>query len=133
MNTTVCVFAKHDGSDKEYIFAVPEHLQHQMIRKGDILLVDTKRGLQVATATSDFFESSDAENIAVKFGAYLPLKEVRQVCGKEIQEYLEKKLMEEVQSSIKLMEEAQSSIAQFSSALEKMEQFVMRYSDELPF
>lgn len=123
MNTIVCVFAKHDGSDKEYIFAVPEHIQRQMIRKGDILLVDTMHGRQVATATSDIFESSDAENIAVKFGAHLPLKPVLQVCGKEIQEYLDKKFMEEMQPSI----------AQFSNALDKMKQFVMRYSDELPF
>lgn len=123
MNHNVCIFAKHDGSDKEYIFAVPEHLQHQMIRKGDILLVDTMHGRQVATATSDIFESSDAENIAVKFGAYLPLKEVQQVCGKEIQQYLDNKFMKEVQESI----------ASFSNALDELSRFVTRYSDDLPY
>lgn len=68
------VFAKHKDTEdaKEYLFKVPSHIKK--IRKGDILAVNTMRGLSLAIATSDIQDCS--ELIAEKLGAYLPLKEV---------------------------------------------------------
>jgi hypothetical protein len=92
------VFAKHDGCNKEFLFAVPFDME---VRKGDVLLVDTMHGLTVATATSEMFEGMDIDEVAQKFGAYLPLKEVKQVAGKQIQEYLRKKALRDIWSVIK--------------------------------
>lgn len=82
------VFAKHDGCNKEFLFAVPFDME---VRKGDVLLVDTMHGRTVATATSEMFEGKNIDEVATKFGAYLPLKEVKQVAGRQIQEYLRRK------------------------------------------
>lgn len=91
------VFAKHDWCDKEYLFAVPYYLE---VRKGDILLVDTVRGLTIATATSEMFEGQNIDEIAVRFGAYLPLKEVKQVAGQMLQTYIAKKERNEIMRKI---------------------------------
>lgn len=93
----LCVFAKHDYSEKEYIFAVPCHLT---VRKGDILLVNTCKGRTIATATSEMFEGLNIDEIAEKFGAYLPLKEVVQNCGAEIQQYLKDKVVAEISAML---------------------------------
>lgn len=82
------VFAKHDCCNKEFLFAVPFDME---VQKGDVLLVDTMHGLTVATATSEMFEGRNIDEVALKFGAYLPLKEVKQVAGRQIQEYLRRK------------------------------------------
>lgn len=68
------VFAKHKDTEdaKEYLFKVPSHIKK--IKKGDILAVNTMRGLSLAIATSDIQDCG--ELIAEKLGAYLPLKEV---------------------------------------------------------
>ncbi len=87
------VFAKHDCCDKEYLFAVPYYLE---VRKGDILLVNTSKGLTVATATSEMFEGQNIDEIAVRFGAYLPLKEVKQVAGNMLQTYIARKERNEI-------------------------------------
>lgn len=79
------VFAKHDNCDKEFIFAVPYNLE---VNKGDILLVNTMYGEDIATATSEMFEGKDINEVAVRFGAYLPLKEVKQVAGKRLRDYI---------------------------------------------
>ena len=94
------VFAKHDGCNKEFLFAVPFDME---VRKGDVLLVDTMHGLTVATATSEMFEGRNIDEVATKFGAYLPLKEVKQVAGKEIQEYLSRQTLSGI---IHVMKEA---------------------------
>ena len=84
----VAVFAKHDGSTKEFMFAVPYYLE---VHKGDILLVETIHGESIATATSEIIEGQDLDEVAVRFGAYLPLKEVKQVVGKRLKAYIEAK------------------------------------------
>ena len=68
------VFAKHkDTKDtKEYLFRVPKHIKR--IKQGDLLAVETSKGLSIAIATTEMQECS--ELIAEKLGAYLPLKEV---------------------------------------------------------
>lgn len=81
------VFAKHDGVDKEYCFAVPEEMT---IKIGDKLLVDTCRGQQVVTATSTDITSGQYDQIVKRFGATIPLKRVLQCCGKEMQDYFQK-------------------------------------------
>lgn len=91
------VFAKHDGCKKEFIFAVPYYLE---VRKGDILLVNTSKGVTIATATSEMFEGQDIDELAVKFGAYLPLKEVKQVAGKMLQTYIARKERSEIINKI---------------------------------
>lgn len=87
------VFAKHDGCEKEYLFAVPHWLS---VKEGDILLVNTRRGESVATATSDMFTVSKANEVAVRFGAHIPLKEVKQVVGKTLQTYIIQKERQEI-------------------------------------
>lgn len=87
------VFAKHDCCNKEFLFAVPFDME---VRKGDVLLVDTMHGLTVATATSEMFEGRNIDEVALKFGAYLPLKEVKQVAGRQIQEYLRRKTLSNI-------------------------------------
>ena len=86
--THLLVFAKHDHCNKEYLFAVPYYLE---VRKGDIILVETSQGITIATPTSEMFEGRKIDEVAVKFGAYLPLKEVKQVAGKALQTYIERK------------------------------------------
>ena len=65
------VFAKHKDT-KEYLFRVPKHIKR--IKQGDLLAVETSKGLSLAIATTEMQECS--ELIAEKLGAYLPLKEV---------------------------------------------------------
>lgn len=92
------VFAKHDCCNKEFLFAVPFDME---VRKGDVLLVDTMHGLTVATATTEVFEGINIDEVAEKFGAYLPLKEVKQVAGRQIQEYLRNKAVSDILHVIK--------------------------------
>lgn len=87
------VFAKHDNCDKEFIFAVPYNLE---VHKGDILLVNTMYGEDIATATSEMFEGKDINEVAVRFGAYLPLKEVKQVVGKRLRDYIFTKTIDSI-------------------------------------
>ena len=91
------VFAKHDGCSQEFLFAVPWYLE---VRKGDILLVETMRGNTIATATTEMFEGRDIDEVAKRFGAYLPLKKVKAVAGKEIQEYLKLQLYNELKQKV---------------------------------
>ena len=87
-NTHIAVFAKHENSSKEYLFAVPNDLYN--INKGDVLLVDTKNGEEIAIATSTIIEGENLDEIALKFGAYLPLKKVKAVLNQRLKEYVER-------------------------------------------
>ena len=91
------VFAKHDGCSKEFLFAVPYYLE---VRKGDVILVNTAKGLTVATATTEMFEGRNIDEVALRYGAYLPLKEVKQVCGKALQTFIENKVRNEIIQNI---------------------------------
>ena len=70
------VFAKHPGDSKEYIFEC-----RFRVEEGDCLIVDTKRGKQLAVATSKNGECS--EYIVKHLGAYFPLREVLMVVTEE--------------------------------------------------
>lgn len=90
----VCVFATHEGSDKKYLFSVPDHFCHRAIKKGDYLVVDTIYGEKPAIAASGFFESSDMETIKIvasKCGGYFPLREVKCVISPEMVDYFARK------------------------------------------
>lgn len=100
MNSThIAVFAKHENSSKEYLFAVPIDLYN--INKGDILLVDTKKGEEIAIATSTIIEGENLDEIALKFGAYLPLKKVKAVLNQRLKEYVERNERERILLQIK--------------------------------
>ena len=92
-NTHMCVFAKHEGSDKEFIFSVPVTME---VNKGDILVVETIRGKCIATATSEMFEGKNIDEVAEKFGAYLPLKKVVSALDNRIKEYIIRKERERI-------------------------------------
>lgn len=98
-NTHIAVFAKHENSTKEYLFAVPADLYN--IKKGDILLVDTIKGEEIAIATSTIIEGENLDEIALKFGAYLPLKKVKAVLNQRLKEYAERQERESILSKIK--------------------------------
>lgn len=91
------VFAKHDSCPQEFLFAVPCYLD---VRKGDVLLVETMRGDAIATATTEMFEGRDIDEVAKRFGAYLPLKKVKAVAGKEIQGYIKLKFYDEINQKV---------------------------------
>ena len=100
MNSThIAVFAKHENLSKEYLFAVPNDLYN--INKGDILLVDTKKGEEIAIATSTIIEGENLDEIALKFGAYLPLKKVKAVLNQRLKEYVERNERERILLQIK--------------------------------
>lgn len=100
MNRThIAVFAKHENSNKEYLFAVPNDLYN--IKKGDILLVDTIKGEEIAIATSTIIEGENLDEIALKFGAYLPLKKVKSVLNQRLKEYVERKERDHILLKIK--------------------------------
>jgi hypothetical protein len=80
------IFAKHDGCSKEFIFRVPSGCYD--VRKGDVLFVETYQGNTIATATSEPVECRNEDDIAVKYGAYLPLKNVLCYANKEIIKYI---------------------------------------------
>lgn len=84
------IFARHDGNEKDYLFEVPPYIK---VHKGDVLLVDTKHGEEIAVATSEVFESENIDDIAAKYGAYLPLKKVKQACGRKIRQYITQKVL----------------------------------------
>lgn len=91
------IFAKHKGCSKEFLFAVPYYLE---VRKGDILEVDTKKGRAIAIATTEMFEGMNIDEVATKFGASLPLREVKQVAGKSLQNYIARKTRSEIVEKI---------------------------------
>lgn len=93
----LAVFAKHDNCSQEYLFAVPAYLE---VRKGDVLLVETMYGDEIATATTEMFEGKEIDEVAKRFGAYLPLKRVKAVAGEKIKEYLKLQLYNEIKQKV---------------------------------
>ena len=91
------VFAKHDNCSQEYLFAVPWYLE---VCKGDVLLVETIHGDAIATATTEMFEGRDIDEVAKRFGAYLPLKRVKTVANKKLCEYLKLQLYDELKKKV---------------------------------
>ncbi len=70
-----CVFVKHDGSDKKYIFCVDDM---KNLKKGQRVLCDTKRGEVEGICVCDSFYLNKSALVAIVqcLNAYLPLKRV---------------------------------------------------------
>lgn len=96
------VFAEHDGDKKEYLFEVPEGMA---VKNGDILLVDTIKGKQIARATGDMSTGDYTDDILLRFGAYLPLKRVLAVAGREIQEYIKTVVIRDIIVSLEVQKQ----------------------------
>lgn len=80
------IFAKHYAA-KAFAFEVPEHLAGRL-KKGDILLVNTNRGDELATATTGVIGGEGAMDIAKANGAYEPLKSVISYLSPEMEKYI---------------------------------------------
>ena len=106
------VFARHDGVEKEYVFSVPEQMR---IDIGDLLLVDTSRGPQVVTASSSIISGANLDQVAKRFGATFPLREVLQVCGQQMRTYIMKQAMNKMIAEMKLK---QQQVNRFVTAYE---------------
>lgn len=72
------IFVKHLNSEKEFLFEVPCCLN---AKYGDVLAVNTYRGLAIAIASSNI--ETVSETVAVRLGARMPLKTVLFRIGKE--------------------------------------------------
>lgn len=94
------VFAKHpdDPKKKDYIFSVPTE---STVSEGDILLVETSKGPQIAIATSGTIEADDVRVFYRKFGAVYPIKHVLQICGAEIRRYIQRHMAEEISATLR--------------------------------
>ncbi len=68
------VFVKHDTA-AEFAFKVPDEMA-EYIHKGQTVFVKTMRGLCEATTTTNVISGDGAIDIAMKNGAYQPLKPV---------------------------------------------------------
>ena len=104
-NTFRLIFAKHDGCPKEFLFSVPPNIA---LHKGDILLVETAVGPAIATATSEPFVSIDMNGLAVKLGAYLPLKNVIQAAGPAIQKYIARETRSQIRNTVDFLDTTNS-------------------------
>lgn len=77
---------RHPGCFKSYWFLAPESLGE--IKKGDLVLCDTRLGDQVGRIVSDPIIAENVSDIAVRLGATLPVKNIKQVCGKILRDYI---------------------------------------------
>lgn len=82
------IFAKHDGKEKEFIFRIPDGA---VANKGDMLWVETMRGNDIAIASSDVFIAD--EDVAVRYGAYLPIKSALGIISKEFYSAVAKRVL----------------------------------------
>ena len=92
------VFVKHEGACKEFVFSVPVSLMH--VKKGDFVMVDTMYGRDFGTVTSQLVECSNIEEVAQKFGAYLPLKPILSVVDSDMVAYIERRCQERIMKKI---------------------------------
>lgn len=88
------VFAKHDGVNKKFCWSVPDGLVDK-IKKGDILLVDTVRGVQIAIATSGVISGEGASDVAQQAGA-ICLKSVISAVDDRLYRYVHEKVVSEI-------------------------------------
>lgn len=75
------IFAKHANNPKEYIFEVDMRCDN--VEKGDYVIVSTMKGKAAARATSDLVECRNSDEVALKYGAYMPLGPVLKVIKRD--------------------------------------------------
>lgn len=70
-----CVFVKHEGSDRTFLFNVSDP---KKIKSGTIVVCNTKYGEVYGTCIGDSFMVSEnaLDSIVEGVGAYFPLKDV---------------------------------------------------------
>lgn len=89
------VMASHPNCKKIFMFEVPDWMS---VHRGDILIVETMRGNEIAVCSSDpiYIDINDVE----LFGAYLPLKKIIQCAGKQMQDYINSRCKDKIKSDI---------------------------------
>lgn len=102
------VCARHPGCDKDFFFTVTEE-QAPRIEAGDVLLVSTIRGEQIAVTLQSPFtpEGDSAILLLMRVGAYPPLKPVITYCSGKmrayiLQNYLQNALQKEINDNDEL-------------------------------
>ena len=89
MRTYRClIFAKHDGSDKAFLFTIDPLYD---VKNGQRLLVETMHGETEAMAVGDSFMADDraVNSIVTGTGAYFPLKKVIGTVETDIKDFCE--------------------------------------------
>lgn len=81
------IFAKHDCCEKEYCWEVPDEFKDYIV-KGDFLLVNTIKGIDIATASTGIITGNGAIDVAEKSGAYFPLRKVISFVGAPMKNYI---------------------------------------------
>lgn len=94
----ILILGKHDQCNKEYVWQVPPWLD---VHKGDPMLVETMRGLDIATATSNIIECQDGFEVAARFGAYEPIKSVVAYCPPALAKYVRNKALRDAARRIR--------------------------------
>ncbi|MFA5706605.1 MAG: hypothetical protein WDA41_09645 [Candidatus Neomarinimicrobiota bacterium] len=69
------VFVKHEGCCNDFVFRVPDELVPH-IDKNQTVLVNTMHGLALGITQTNVICGPGVQDIAIKTGAYLPLKSV---------------------------------------------------------
>ena len=77
------IFAKHATHQKRFAFIVPNELVPHIKKDMDVL-VETKKGLQMARTVTGIFTGDGAMDVATQNGAYMPLKPVVSIVSKEM-------------------------------------------------
>lgn len=80
------IFAKHQGSEKFYLFEVDSRqINPAYIKSGDTLFVDTCKGMAAVIAATNVISiyETDLENFCKMCGAYLPLKKCVEKVSRE--------------------------------------------------
>lgn len=77
------IFAKHANHQKQFAFSVPDYLVPHIKKDMDVL-VETKKGLQMARTVTGIFSGDGALDVAAQGGAYLPIKPVVSIVSKEM-------------------------------------------------
>lgn len=92
------VFVKH-GTSKEYCFYVPKELV-TYVKKGIPVLVETKGGLDMGETTTDVVSGDGAVDIAMRNGAYFPLKPIISVVNDNVKEYIENRYLNYIRGKL---------------------------------
>lgn len=81
------IFGRHEGCNKDFCWEVPNSMKNY-ISKGDILLVETRNGLDIAVAITGIINGDGVKDIAENKGAYFPLKSVVSFANKPMKQYI---------------------------------------------
>lgn len=77
------IFCKHPNKSHQFAFTVPDNLVPYITKDMDVL-VETKKGLQMARTVTGIFSGDGAMDVAKQNGAYEPIKPVVSIMSKEV-------------------------------------------------